>query len=578
MLGLALAGPIALSACGDYDGEAAGAGNEIGTTQQAVSTKCGAPSNGPVQGVDVSYYQGDFNWAAQKAAGLAFGYARVSDGTGFSDPKFSQNWQGMKAAGILRGAYQFFEPGQDATAQANLVVSAVGHLGDGDLPCMIDVESTGGQSSATIVAKMKTWLQVVEQGTGKRPVIYTGPYFWQDNVGSGAFSSYPLWIAHYGVSCPLIPDNWSDWTIWQYSDGSGTLDHDVFNGTLAELKALGVINQAPRGNLDTAACTGITGWAQDPDEATKSIAVHVYFDGKAGASGAVGVALTADVDRQDLCTAIGSCNHGFSLLPPRGFCDDQAHDVYAYGIDTAGGANTLLTGSPKSFSCPPPEAPLTPAQGVKRWVTDPAIFSAWKFSYRDDVAHYPDSVVDGYPDGPDWPAAPQVVQADDGTPEVWVIDGTVRRHVLNPQAMKAWRFDAPQSMPAAELYGYPAAVDFRPEPFLMMGSGAKVYVLDSPWSAKEPPPAGSDDGGTADAAVSDGWPIGEAGADGDAGSAAAVSGATIEGDSASGCACTASRSADRAPRWALVIGALAVAQVRRRRRAPGPTRAGGSRG
>ena len=32
----------------------------------------------------------------------------------------------MKAAGILRGAYQYFEPGQDATTQANLMVSKVG--------------------------------------------------------------------------------------------------------------------------------------------------------------------------------------------------------------------------------------------------------------------------------------------------------------------------------------------------------------------------------------------------------------------------------------------------------------------
>src|SRR5207244_9319013 len=104
---------------------------------------CGARSAGPVQGVDVSEYQGAFDWAAAKAGGTVFGYARISDGTGHVDATFAGNWSRMKAAGVYRGAYQFFEPGEDATTQANMMVSAVGALGAGDLPCMIAVGVTG---------------------------------------------------------------------------------------------------------------------------------------------------------------------------------------------------------------------------------------------------------------------------------------------------------------------------------------------------------------------------------------------------------------------------------------------------
>src|SRR5439155_8914997 len=116
--------------------------------------------------------------AAATAGGTVFGYARISDGTGHVDATFAGNWSRMKAAGVYRGAYQFFEPGEDATTQANMMVSAVGALGDGDLPCMIDVEVTGGQSGATIASKVKTWMDIVQNGTGKAPVIYTGSYFW----------------------------------------------------------------------------------------------------------------------------------------------------------------------------------------------------------------------------------------------------------------------------------------------------------------------------------------------------------------------------------------------------------------
>jgi len=206
----------------------------IGTNAAAVTTVCGASTSGAVQGVDVSVYQGNFDWAN---AGVQFGYARIGDGLG-GDSEFASNWSNMKSAGVLRGAYQFFEPGDDEVAQANLMIQAVGQLGEGDLPCMIDVEVTGGQSGATIATKVAHWMQLVQQGTGKAPIIYTGPYFWEDNVGSTSFGSTPLWVADYGPSCPLLPNGWSSWTIWQYSDGNGALDHDVFNGSLADLQKL----------------------------------------------------------------------------------------------------------------------------------------------------------------------------------------------------------------------------------------------------------------------------------------------------------------------------------------------------
>ena len=210
---------------------------DVGSSEAAVTTVCGASPSGAVQGRDVSVYQGDFDWNAEKAAGIVFGYARIGDGLG-GDSQFAPNWSKMKAAGVLRGAYQFFEPGEDEVAQANLMIQAVGTLGDGDLPCMIDVEVTGGQSGGTIASKVAHWIQLVQAGTGKAPIIYTGPYFWQDNVGSTAFGNTPLWVADYGPSCPLIPPGWSNWTIWQYSDGNGSLDHDVFNGSLSQLQAL----------------------------------------------------------------------------------------------------------------------------------------------------------------------------------------------------------------------------------------------------------------------------------------------------------------------------------------------------
>ncbi len=223
---------VALASCASAPGE------PTGTISQASTTVCGAPTNGAVQGVDVSHWQGAFDWNAAKARGISFGYASIGDGTGFVDTTFGTNWANIKAAGLLRGAYQYFEPGQDATAQANLMIGAVGKLGAGDLPSMVDVETTGGQSGATIASRVRTWLGVVEAGTGRAPLVYTGPSFWDSSVGDTTFGATPLWIADYGPPCPAVPNGWSSWQFWQYSSSNGTLDLDVFNGSLAQLSGL----------------------------------------------------------------------------------------------------------------------------------------------------------------------------------------------------------------------------------------------------------------------------------------------------------------------------------------------------
>ena len=73
----------------------------------------------------------------------------------------------------------------------------------------------------------------------------------------------------------------------------------------------------------------------DPDAPAQSINVDFYFDGPAGASGAMGMRVLANQHRDDLCAAIGSCEHAFDFDVPLGVRDGKSHEVHAYGIDTA---------------------------------------------------------------------------------------------------------------------------------------------------------------------------------------------------------------------------------------------------
>jgi hypothetical protein len=118
------------------------------------------------------------------------------------------------------------------------------------------------------------------------------------------------------------------------------------------LKALAAPPPKPvKGSLDSASCSAISGWAQDPGSASTALAVDLYVDGPAGTGTPIG-RFTAGTSRADLCSAIGSCDHAFSVPTPANLLDGTEHSIYAYGIAVTSGVNNeLLSQSPATLHC-----------------------------------------------------------------------------------------------------------------------------------------------------------------------------------------------------------------------------------
>ncbi|HWU87403.1 MAG TPA: GH25 family lysozyme, partial [Kofleriaceae bacterium] len=216
-------------------------GGDLDGTGQPRARACAAGET--TLGVDVSKWQGAVNWTKVKAAGVQFAFVRLSDGTATRDAQFDTNWAGTKAAGIVRGAYQFFRPAQNVTTQADMMITAIGTYQPGDLPPVIDVEDDAGLAPATVASRVRTWVDRVQAALGVAPIVYTGKYFWRDEVGGPAsFGPNPLWIAQYTSLCPDLPTPWSKWTFWQYTESgsiagiAGPVDTNRFNGSLAQLQ------------------------------------------------------------------------------------------------------------------------------------------------------------------------------------------------------------------------------------------------------------------------------------------------------------------------------------------------------
>ena len=279
-------------------------------------------------------------------------------------------------------------------------------------------------------------------------------------------------LAEMGADDGMNLDGGGSTTMWLRGPGVLNFPSDGSQRTVGN--HLGI---RAAGSGEAPFCPGqaVNGWAQDEDRPDQPIDVHVYFDGVPGQPGAVSVAAHADLERSDLCEAIGSCAHGYSVPVPNALRDGAEHPVQVYGIDPDGGGNPPI-GDPKTVSCTPPSPPLGPAAGMLRHITNPDSLVAWGFTFL-DVARLDDATVDAYPIGTPMPAAPDLVR-EAGSTDVFLLDGALRRPA-RPEVLVAWHLDPAAAREAApgELDAIPLGAGL-PEPFSLRGSGPEVYAVD----------------------------------------------------------------------------------------------------
>jgi len=205
-----------------------------GCTPENLVSKDSAPdSDHPVVGIDVSKYQGVVDFERVKTAGISYVFVRATEGITYQDADFRSNYRQARSAGLVVGAYHFYETNDEPGAQLENFTS-VAQLKAGDLPPVIDIEKLHHQDDSDLVESLKTLLRGLESHYGVKPIVYSGLNF--ANRYMTGFGDYPLWLAEYEVAEPTLPHGWSDWTFWQWSQTakvagiSGNVDADRYNG------------------------------------------------------------------------------------------------------------------------------------------------------------------------------------------------------------------------------------------------------------------------------------------------------------------------------------------------------------
>jgi GH25 family lysozyme M1 (1,4-beta-N-acetylmuramidase) len=221
-----------------------------------------------LEGFDCAFPQGAIRWERVPAK-YRFIVAQVANGVHGRDPTGHPNLAGMKKTGRICGVYLFFNE-EDPEEQVKNFWEACG----GEVPhfIAIDFETIGTGVTPTVrLERLRAVIRACRKYFGAiRLVVYTYPNFDLQVMGAVLAAAVDLlddadglWIADYGKGenvdgkTPWIVPPWKTWRMWQTSGNNSTyiegvnghVDHDIFNGTEAEMRAwLGLNGQ---GEVDT---------------------------------------------------------------------------------------------------------------------------------------------------------------------------------------------------------------------------------------------------------------------------------------------------------------------------------------
>lgn len=203
--------------------------------------------------IDLSHHNQNLDFASIGSSGILGIIHKATQGIGYADPTYLPHRTSALSNGLFWGAYHF-GTGSDGIQQAQHFLDIV--QPDDRTLLILDFEANGQGPSMTL-EEARAFVTHVNEETGRYPGLYSGHYI-KDLLATNSdpvLSNCWFWLSQYGPTA-VVPPNWSDWTMWQYTDGAvgpqphtvpgaGMCDRDKFNGDEDALRILWGITSPP---------------------------------------------------------------------------------------------------------------------------------------------------------------------------------------------------------------------------------------------------------------------------------------------------------------------------------------------
>ena len=186
-------------------------------------------------GFDISHWQAEVDFNKAKESGIEFAFIKAGGAFTLSlglykDSYFDKN--ASNSLGVIpRGFYWYFVPQAGGKKQAQYFKYLVENYKP-ELPCVVDVEYKGLTSQSYNLNQLEIFLAEFDT------IIYTSKYAWDNVIGTAGNKNIPLWVASYpytywfddlitNVKEPLIPNGWTDYNYWQFTEKAPGKDYGV---------------------------------------------------------------------------------------------------------------------------------------------------------------------------------------------------------------------------------------------------------------------------------------------------------------------------------------------------------------
>ena len=197
------------------------------------------------QGVDVSTFQGEIDWAAAAADGIGFAMIRIGgrgyeSGAVYEDDRFLENARRAAESDVHVGAYFFSQAvtPEEAEEEAAFALEILDRLPEGTvtMPVAFDWEMIGQEGARTeyvdaetLTACAAAFCRTIAAG-GYEPMIYAYRYLAYERYDLSELAGWPLWISTLDGD----PDFYYAFSMWQYTEDGhvdgipGRVDRDLW--------------------------------------------------------------------------------------------------------------------------------------------------------------------------------------------------------------------------------------------------------------------------------------------------------------------------------------------------------------
>ena len=185
-------------------------------------------------GIDVSKWQGNFNFDMAKEEGVQFAILRGAYSCG-KDTKFEQYYAACKYVDLPVGVYQYSmaTTPAEAMAEAKFLYDNVLRGKKFEFPIYIDIEDKVQlalpKNVLTDIAY--TWCSYLEQ-KGYFVGIYAGKYTFRDNMDDSRLRRYTHWIAQWSEKCTY--EDTAVLGMWQFGGETNKLRTNKIAGVVCD--------------------------------------------------------------------------------------------------------------------------------------------------------------------------------------------------------------------------------------------------------------------------------------------------------------------------------------------------------